>query len=58
MQTEACSSVFREFLEAGPALCAYSWLHLSIDGDSEHHYMPYYAIKEETFTWCPVVGKA
>jgi DUF1680 family protein len=33
-------------------------LHFSIDGDSDHRYMPYYAIKEETFTCFPVVEKA
>jgi DUF1680 family protein len=33
-------------------------LHFSIDGDSEHRYMPYYAIKEETFTCFPIVDKA
>lgn len=33
-------------------------LHFAIDGDSDHRYMPYYAIKEETFTCFPVVEKA
>jgi hypothetical protein len=33
-------------------------LHFSIDGDSNHRYMPYYAIKEETFTCFPVIEKA
>jgi hypothetical protein len=33
-------------------------LLFAIDGDSEHRYMPYYAIKEEIFTCLPVVEKA
>jgi hypothetical protein len=32
-------------------------LHFAIDGDSEHRYMPYYAIKEENFTCFPAVEK-
>jgi uncharacterized protein len=33
-------------------------LHFAIEGNSDHRYMPYYAIKEETFTCFPVVEKA
>jgi DUF1680 family protein len=33
-------------------------LHFAIEGDSEHRYMPYYAIKEEIFTCFPVIEKA
>ena len=30
-------------------------LHFAIDGNPDHIYMPYYAIKEETFTCFPVI---
>jgi hypothetical protein len=33
-------------------------LHFAINGNSEHRYVPYYAIKEEAFTCFPVIEKA
>jgi DUF1680 family protein len=33
-------------------------LHFAVEGNAEHRYVPYYAIKEETFTCFPVVEKA
>ena len=33
-------------------------LHFAIEGNADHRYVPYYAIKEETFTCFPVVEKA
>ena len=33
-------------------------LHFAIKGNSDHRYMPYYAIKEEAFTCFPVIEKA
>ena len=32
-------------------------LHFAIDGNPGHRYMPYYAIKEETFTCFPVIDR-
>jgi uncharacterized protein len=32
-------------------------LHFAIDGNPDHLYMPYYAIKEETFTCFPVIDR-
>ena len=33
-------------------------LHFAIDGNPDHHYVPYYSIKEEMFTCFPVIDKA
>jgi DUF1680 family protein len=33
-------------------------LHFAIEGDSDHRFMPYYAIKEEAFTCFPVIERA
>jgi len=32
-------------------------LNFTIDGNPDHRYVPYYAIKEETFTCFPVIEK-